>query len=117
MEELLVDNKLSTDDEKTTVYDMHGNRIEGITIANAFNSGKYTIEYYVDNNNDLKAVFLKLINYEFASDFNATDLEGNEYSLSNLKGKIRVLNFWFTTCKPCVEEIPALNELVKKSRC
>src|SRR4029077_7947951 len=33
--------------------------------------------------------------------------------LSDLRGKIVVLNFWATWCPPCVEETPALNRLEK----
>jgi len=33
---------------------------------------------------------------------------------STLKGKIIVLNFWYTGCGPCIKEIPQLNELVIK---
>lgn len=50
---------------------------------------------------------------ELAKDFIVTDLKGNSLKLSELKGKIVVLNFWFIKCKPCVEEIPHLNDLEK----
>ncbi|WP_435263522.1 TlpA family protein disulfide reductase [Tenacibaculum sp. nBUS_03] len=50
----------------------------------------------------------------YASDFTVTDINGNEYSLNNLKGKIIVMNFWFIECKPCIREMPQLNNLVKK---
>jgi cytochrome c biogenesis protein CcmG, thiol:disulfide interchange protein DsbE len=33
--------------------------------------------------------------------------------LSDMKGKVVVLNFWATWCPPCVEETPALNRLQK----
>lgn len=49
---------------------------------------------------------------EPALDFIATDLKGNTYKLSDLRGKIVVLNFWFTKCGPCITEIPDLNKLV-----
>ncbi|MGB1308948.1 MAG: peroxiredoxin family protein [Oceanihabitans sp.] len=48
---------------------------------------------------------------EPALDFIATDLSGKRYKLSELRGKVVVLNFWFTKCSPCVMEIPDLNHL------
>ena len=47
-----------------------------------------------------------------AQDFPLT-LAGKSEHLSDLKGKIVVLNFWATWCPPCVEETPALNRLQK----
>src|SRR5690606_36510175 len=44
---------------------------------------------------------------------NLADSEGNIYSNTNLLGKIVVVNFWGISCKPCREEIPQLNKLVK----
>lgn len=49
-----------------------------------------------------------------APDFTVTTLDGKKVSISSLKGKVVVLNFWFTMCKPCMEEIPDLNKIVKK---
>jgi len=47
-------------------------------------------------------------------DFNFTDLNGNVYNKENTKGKIVVVKCWFVNCQKCVEEMPALNELVKE---
>ena len=41
-------------------------------------------------------------------------MNGKTYSLSSLKGNIVVINFWFLECKPCIIEIPELNEIVEK---
>lgn len=49
-----------------------------------------------------------------APDFILTDLNGTEYNLEKLRGKIVVINLWATWCVPCVEEIPELNALVNK---
>lgn len=49
-----------------------------------------------------------------APDFTGTDLQGRPVSLAALKGKIVVLNFWYTGCGPCIGEMPALNKLVEK---
>jgi cytochrome c biogenesis protein CcmG, thiol:disulfide interchange protein DsbE len=45
-----------------------------------------------------------------ARDF-SVDISGKPGHLSDLKGKVVVLNFWATWCPPCVEETPALNRL------
>ena len=47
-----------------------------------------------------------------AVDFPLT-LAGKSERLSDLKGKVVVLNFWATWCPPCVDETPALNRLEK----
>lgn len=39
------------------------------------------------------------------------DLSGKPGHLSDFRGKVVVLNFWATWCKPCIEETPALNKL------
>jgi len=47
-----------------------------------------------------------------APDFSAKTMDGKSLSMSQLKGKVIVMNFWFNTCEPCVAEIPALDSLV-----
>ena len=47
-----------------------------------------------------------------AEDF-ATDIGGKPGHLSDLRGKVVVLNFWATWCKSCEEEVPSLNKLQK----
>lgn len=46
-----------------------------------------------------------------APDFTLADLGGKKVSLSSLKGKVVLLNFWATWCAPCRAEMPALNKL------
>ncbi|WP_324719529.1 TlpA family protein disulfide reductase [Salinimicrobium sp. HB62] len=47
-------------------------------------------------------------------DFSLTDLEGNTWSKEALKGKTLVVKTWFLRCKPCIEEMPQLNQLVEE---
>ena len=51
-----------------------------------------------------------------AEDFRLTDLAGKEQSLSQYRGKIVLLNFWATWCKPCTTEMPAMQASFDKLR-
>lgn len=39
------------------------------------------------------------------------DLSGNPVFLEDFKGKKIILHFWATTCRPCLEEMPVLQEM------
>lgn len=49
-----------------------------------------------------------------APDFNLKGEDGNWYKLSDMRGKVVVINFWATWCPPCRYEMPALERLWKK---
>ena len=51
-----------------------------------------------------------------AEDFRLTDLEGKSQSLSQYRGKIVLVNFWATWCKPCTTEMPAMQTAYDKLR-
>lgn len=46
-----------------------------------------------------------------APDFTLKDISGQEMTLSSLRGKVVVLNFWASWCPPCREEMPSMEEL------
>ncbi len=56
----------------------------------------------------------KPLMYEKVIDFEGVDLNGNRISLSDYKGKVIVVDFWATWCKPCKAEFPAYKELEEK---
>ncbi len=44
--------------------------------------------------------------------FSAALLSGGKFETSNLGDNVTILNFWFTSCAPCIKEMPVLNALV-----
>ncbi len=49
-------------------------------------------------------------------DFNLPGLNGGSISLSSLKGKVVLLDFWATWCGPCVAAFPAMQQLVNSNK-
>lgn len=58
----------------------------------------------------IKARFTNLL----AKDFELQTIEGKRVRLSDLKGKVVLLNFWASWCGGCVKEAPRLVELYDK---
>jgi peroxiredoxin len=48
-----------------------------------------------------------------APDFTVQDAD-RKISLSDLRGKVVVLNFWATWCPPCVDEMPSLVQMQQR---
>lgn len=70
-------------------------------------SGKYTPE-------DFSVETEKPVELSVAPDFSVVDINGNSVSLSELKGKPAVINFWATWCPPCKSELPYFENMYKK---
>ena len=129
---------LMLDPMSTPIYDEQLNLIPPANFMKVMMSNEFIPEPYLDKNKAVKAFVLRKASAEEkamiqkmqqegmkgmepdkselvgnqAFDFELVDLKGKKYQLSDLKGKVVVLNFWFVECKPCVMEMPDLNELV-----
>ena len=127
---------LMLDPISTPMYNEQFQKINPADFMKIMMSNEFIPEPYIDKNKNVKAFVLRkatedekammlkmhsgmgmdqeksaLIGTQ-AVDFKMVDLKGKKYKLSELKGKVVVLNFWFVECKPCVMEMPELNELV-----
>ena len=47
---------------------------------------------------------------EPAADFALTTFDGDEFRLSEQRGNAVVINFWYPSCPPCRDEMPAFQE-------
>jgi len=50
------------------------------------------------------------------AEFGLEDLEGNRVTLSELRGKVVVLDFWATWCTPCLSSFPAMKRTVENHK-
>ncbi len=130
---------LMLDPMNTPMYDEALNRILPQDFMTYLMSNEYVPEPYLDKDKLVKAIVLRKATEEeqqfmrsmqegampmdgavnvsvgtAAKDFNVTDIKGKKYTLSELKGKVVVMSFWFVECKPCVMEMPELNALVQQ---
>ena len=49
-----------------------------------------------------------------AVDFTVTDQQGNSVSLSDMKGRPVIINFWASWCSPCRSEMPHFDKMYKE---
>lgn len=69
----------------------------------------------VKTQNDVRQKAHKMITENgIAFDFTLNDINGNKFTLSSLRGKWVVLDFWGTWCGPCMRGVPTMKQYYKR---
>lgn len=61
----------------------------------------------------LKAIGIQELKQE-APNFTIKDTDGKVMSLKDFRGKVVILHFWATWCKPCKEEFPLFEKMYQR---
>ena len=135
--EEFMSRKIVFDNENYAFYDSSNKKLTPKEAEEKFKSGMYKVEAFVNDNDVFKLAYLtKMTQQEMQEmmetyqkesasfdaalkgkplpDFVFKDILGNTYTPEDIKGKVVVINLWFTSCAPCIEEMPELNKLVKE---
>jgi peroxiredoxin len=78
--------------------------------------GYYSVEQLINGEADsMQQIFIDsyIIGCQ-APDFAACNMSGDSIIIHNLKNKVIVLDFWFMSCAPCINELPGLNKLAEE---
>ncbi|KAA2239735.1 redoxin domain-containing protein [Chitinophaga agrisoli] len=76
-----------------------------MSIPGYFKQKKY-VKKYVEGS-------LRVEEGAYAPFFSLTDVDGKKFSLTDLKGKVVFMDFWFTGCTGCTQIVPALTNIEK----
>ena len=49
------------------------------------------------------------------ADFQFTDIDGNTFSAEKYRGKRVFMHFWATWCRPCIQEMPSIAEMINRT--
>jgi len=96
-----------------TINDSYGQADELEKIMNNFSDDVKQSLSYKKNFEELSAL-LRIQPGKPAPEFTAKDPDDKDISLSSLRGKVVLLDFWASWCIPCIASIPSMKELYNK---
>lgn len=100
-------------DRISLVADFTGARIDGKIDPKAFAfevpKGAEIVKFFPPQ----ELAYMQLLNKK-VPDFKFTDLDGKAVTPATLAGKVTVLDFWATWCRPCRQTLPLLQKVYEK---
>lgn len=87
-----------------------GTKIVNGRLSEFFDIYKTRLKIY----NDLKKAEEKVKAGKMAPDFTMKDLNGKDFTLSSLRGKYVILDFWGSWCRWCIKGMPKMKEYYEK---
>lgn len=133
LKRLTVKKNIQINPQAMEAYLANGEKISSAEVMNYLMMVEYQPAFYLDSSNNPKAIVFeeaseeakaaKIAMFEkapgsdfmvgeIAPDFSLKSLENNNINLKDYEGQLVLLNFWFVGCKPCIMEMPELNEIV-----
>lgn len=113
--------KNSTQSLTNTADITYDDSAKKISVQLTHNTLTNEINYLWFDKNNQKSKIASIIRIEKAIDEDKPfpslpfkSLKGDNVSIKDFKGKYVVINWWATTCTPCIKEMPGLNSLVEK---
>ncbi len=71
-------------------------------------------QFALEAKNEYRAGVRRKFKNEASKDFELASIDGRKIKLSDLKGKVVMVNFWATWCKPCIKEMPVFVKVYDK---
>jgi thiol-disulfide isomerase/thioredoxin len=71
---------------------------------------------FLDSSRNLPAAWLPEFSGQQHDAWRVRSLDGHEVTLGGFKGKVVFLNFWSTSCEPCIAEMPGLAGLLNSEK-
>jgi len=71
---------------------------------------------FPDSSRNLPAAWLPEFSGQQHDGWRVRSLDGREVSLGDFKGKVVFLNYWSTSCEPCIAEMPGIEGLLGSLR-
>ena len=96
---------------------MHMSRMSYDELKAAWDALDPKVQKYGDSAGEIAkelAVLAKVRSGSPAPDFTATDINGKQFTMSSLRGKVVIIDFWASWCGPCRKSNPHMRELYAK---